>query len=170
MRIVVQLLQYHSCKNCKIFEKVMQELYLLMLAWWIWRIYCTLILHHLIGCTPKRSQLSVQYRLNVVVRIRIKQCIASLTSLNSLIFINLNIFSSLYKYKIVKIKLWTRCVCAPITRNAHAQYESFNIYKKIMKPRKGLITMYTNVKYQRSSTHFSKVISKVKVFKKWIKL
>ena len=30
--------------------------------------------------------------------------------------------------------------------------------------------MITHLKYQSSSTHRSKVISKVKVFKKWIKL
>ena len=35
---------------------------------------------------------------------------------------------------------------------------------------KGLITRNTHVKYQISSTHCSKVISKVKVFKKWVKL
>ena len=34
-----------------------------------------------------------------------------------------------------------------------------------MKPRKGLITRNTYVKYQRSSTHCSKVNSKIKVFK-----
>ena len=34
---------------------------------------------------------------------------------------------------------------------------------KIMKPRKGLIKRNTQVKYQSSSTHCSKVISKVKV-------
>ena len=39
-----------------------------------------------------------------------------------------------------------------------------------MVPPKGLITRNTNVKYQSFSTHFSKVINKVKVFKKWIKL
>ena len=39
-----------------------------------------------------------------------------------------------------------------------------------MKPRKGLITRNTPVKYQSSSTHCSKVINKVKVFKKWVKL
>ena len=32
------------------------------------------------------------------------------------------------------------------------------------------ITGNIHVKYQRSSTHSSKVISKVKVFKKWVKL
>ena len=37
-------------------------------------------------------------------------------------------------------------------------------------PQKGLITGYTHVKYQSSGTHCSKVISKVKVFKKWVKL
>ena len=36
--------------------------------------------------------------------------------------------------------------------------------------KKGFITRNTHVKYQRSSSHCSKVISKVKVFKKWIKL
>ena len=39
-----------------------------------------------------------------------------------------------------------------------------------MKPRKGLITKNTHMKYQSSSTHCSKVISKVKFFKKWVKL
>ena len=39
-----------------------------------------------------------------------------------------------------------------------------------MKPRKGLITRNTHVKYQSSSTHCLKVINKVKVFKKWVKL
>ena len=41
---------------------------------------------------------------------------------------------------------------------------------KLMKPRKGLITRNTHVKYQSSNPHYSKVISKVKVFKKWVKL
>ena len=35
-----------------------------------------------------------------------------------------------------------------------------------MKPRKGLITRNTLVKYQNSRTHCLKVISKVKVFQK----
>ena len=42
-----------------------------------------------------------------------------------------------------------------------------------MKPRKDLITRKTHVKYQRSSTQCSKVISKVKVpppKKKWVNL
>ena len=40
-----------------------------------------------------------------------------------------------------------------------------------MKPRKGLITRNTHVKYQSSSTHCLKVISNVKVLKKkWVKL
>ena len=46
------------------------------------------------------------------------------------------------------------------------QYESSNIYLKIMKPWKGLITRNTHVKYQSSSTHCSKVMNKVSVFKK----
>ena len=33
-------------------------------------------------------------------------------------------------------------------------------------PRKGLITRNTHVKYQSSSTHYSKVISKVKVLER----
>ena len=40
----------------------------------------------------------------------------------------------------------------------------------MMKPWKSLITRKTHVKYKSSSTHCSKVISKVKVFKKWVKL
>ena len=49
-------------------------------------------------------------------------------------------------------------------RNANVQYESSysNIYLKIMK----LFTRTTHVKYQNSSTHCSKIMSKVKVFKK----
>ena len=39
-----------------------------------------------------------------------------------------------------------------------------------MVPTKGLITKNTRVKYQSSSTHCSKVISKVKVFKTLVKL
>ena len=39
-----------------------------------------------------------------------------------------------------------------------------------MKPHKYLITGNIHVKYQSSSTHCSKVISNVKVFKKWVKL
>ena len=39
-----------------------------------------------------------------------------------------------------------------------------------MKPRKGLITGNTHVKYQSSSNHSSKVISNVKVLKKMVKL
>ena len=39
-----------------------------------------------------------------------------------------------------------------------------------MKPQKGLITRNTHVKYQSSSTHFSKVISKGKDFTKRVKL
>mgnify|MGYP003686665385 CR=1 FL=1 len=41
---------------------------------------------------------------------------------------------------------------------------------KIMVPRNGLITRNIEVKYQTSSLHCSKVISKVKVFFKWVKL
>ena len=41
---------------------------------------------------------------------------------------------------------------------------------KIMKPRKGLITRNTHVKYKNSNTRCSVVISKIKVFKKWVKL
>ena len=37
-------------------------------------------------------------------------------------------------------------------------------------PLKGFITRNTHVKYQCSSTHCSRVISNVKVFKKWVKL
>ena len=40
--------------------------------------------------------------------------------------------------------------------------------KKKWNPWKGLITTDTHVKYQSSSTHCSKVISRVKVFKKWV--
>ena len=39
-----------------------------------------------------------------------------------------------------------------------------------MYSRKGLITGNIHVKYQSSTTHCSKVISKVKVFQKWVKL
>ena len=41
--------------------------------------------------------------------------------------------------------------------------------KKKWYPWKGLITRNIHVKYQNSSTHCSKVISKVKVLKKWVK-
>ena len=41
---------------------------------------------------------------------------------------------------------------------------------KIVLSKKGLITSNTHVKYQSSSTHCLKVISKVKVFEKWDKL
>ena len=39
---------------------------------------------------------------------------------------------------------------------------------KIMVPMKGLATSNTHVKYQSPSTYCSKVIIKVKVFKKWV--
>ena len=39
---------------------------------------------------------------------------------------------------------------------------------KLMKRRKGLITGNIQMKYQSSSTHGSDVISKVKIFKKWV--
>ena len=42
--------------------------------------------------------------------------------------------------------------------------------KKQGYPQKGLITMNSHVKYQSSSTHCPKFISKVKVFKKRVKL
>ena len=45
-----------------------------------------------------------------------------------------------------------------------------NMKALIFKPRKGLITRNIHVKYQSSSTHCSKVISNVKIFKKWVKL
>ena len=41
---------------------------------------------------------------------------------------------------------------------------------KIMATQKGLITGNIHVKYQNSNTHCSKSISKIKVFKKWVKL
>ena len=41
---------------------------------------------------------------------------------------------------------------------------------KIIVPRKGLVTRNIHLKYQSSSFHCSKVINKVKVFKKWVKL
>ena len=41
--------------------------------------------------------------------------------------------------------------------------------KKSWYPQKGLITRNTQVKYQSSCNHGSKIISKVKVFKKWVK-
>ena len=41
--------------------------------------------------------------------------------------------------------------------------------QKIKYLQKDLITRDIHVKYQSSSTHYSKVISKVKVFKKWVK-
>ena len=50
------------------------------------------------------------------------------------------------------------------------QYENSNIYLKIIETQKGLITRKTGVKYQSSSTHCLKVISMVKVLKKWVKL
>ena len=40
------------------------------------------------------------------------------------------------------------------------------LFENIMKSRKGYITRKAHMKYQSSSTHWSKVISKVKVFKK----
>ena len=42
--------------------------------------------------------------------------------------------------------------------------------RKIKYVQKDLITREIHVKYQSSSTHYSKVISKVKVFRKWVKL
>ena len=42
--------------------------------------------------------------------------------------------------------------------------------KKYWYPQKGLVTSNIHVKYQRSNTHCSKIICKVKVFKKWVKL
>ena len=42
--------------------------------------------------------------------------------------------------------------------------------KMIKNLQKDLITRDIHVKYQSSSTHYSKVISKVKVFKKYVKL
>ena len=42
--------------------------------------------------------------------------------------------------------------------------------KKYWYPGKGFITGIIHVKYQTSITHCSKVISKIKVFKKWVKL
>ena len=50
------------------------------------------------------------------------------------------------------------------------QYESSNIYFKIMKSHKGLIPKEYSGKNQSSNTHCSKVISKVQVFKKKKKL
>ena len=41
--------------------------------------------------------------------------------------------------------------------------------QKYWYPWRGLITRNTHVKYQSLSTHFSKVMSKVKVFKEWVK-
>ena len=42
--------------------------------------------------------------------------------------------------------------------------------KKVWYPWKGPITGNTHVKYKSSNTHYLKVISKVKVFKHWVKL
>ena len=54
--------------------------------------------------------------------------------------------------------------------------EKFLHCSKVKTPRslsqgqKGLITRNIHVKYESTSTHSSNVISKVKVFKKWVKL
>ena len=52
-----------------------------------------------------------------------------------------------------------------VTRNALVQYESSNIYYEIMKPRKGVITKNTHVKYKSSRTHCSgRLLERLKFF------